>query len=107
MTLTRYIALYLYNPILLSVQRRRLEKGKKTSRKSLATFGGFSAMVAYPTMFTMLLTGIWHGAGLQFIVFAASSMVCISSPTRLGATFGSAPTMHHLCPSPPVSPGLP
>jgi hypothetical protein len=26
-------------------------------------------MVAYPTMFTMLLTGIWHGAGLQFIVF--------------------------------------
>ncbi len=69
MTLTRYITLYLYNPILLSVQRRRLAKGKKTSRKSLATFGGFTSMVAYPTMFTMLLTGIWHGAGLQFIVF--------------------------------------
>ncbi len=69
MTLTRYITLYLYNPILLSVQRHRLEKGKKTSRKALATFGGFTAMVAYPTMFTMLLTGIWHGAGLQFIVF--------------------------------------
>ncbi len=69
MTLTRYITLYLYNPILLSVQRRRLQKGKKTSRKSLATFGGFTAMVAYPTMLTMLLTGIWHGAGLQFIVF--------------------------------------
>jgi D-alanyl-lipoteichoic acid acyltransferase DltB (MBOAT superfamily) len=69
MTLTRYITLYLYNPILLSVQRHRLAKGKKTSRKSLATFGGFTAMVAYPTMFTMLLTGIWHGAGVQFIVF--------------------------------------
>jgi alginate O-acetyltransferase complex protein AlgI len=69
MTLTRYITLYLYNPILLSVQRQRLARGKKTSRKSLATFGGFTAMVAYPTMFTMLLTGIWHGAGLQFIVF--------------------------------------
>jgi alginate O-acetyltransferase complex protein AlgI len=69
MTLTRYITLYLYNPILLSVQRQRLEKGRKTSRKALATFGGFTAMVAYPTLFTMLLTGIWHGAGLQFIVF--------------------------------------
>jgi len=69
MTLTRYITLYLYNPVLLSVQRRRLGQGKKTSRKSLATFGGFVSMVAYPTMFTMLLTGIWHGAGLQFIVF--------------------------------------
>ena len=69
MTLTRYITLYLYNPILLSVQRRRLAGGKKTSRKALATFGGFTAMAAYPTMVTMLLTGIWHGAGLQFIVF--------------------------------------
>lgn len=69
MTLTRYITLYLYNPILLSVQRRRIALGRKISRKSLATFGGFTAMVAYPTMCTMLLTGIWHGAGLQFIVF--------------------------------------
>ncbi|GAC1651087.1 MAG: MBOAT family protein [Acidobacteriaceae bacterium] len=69
MTLTRYITLYLYNPLLLSVQRRRIEAGKKISRKALATIGGFASMVAYPTMLTMLLTGIWHGAGLQFIVF--------------------------------------
>ena len=69
MTLTRYITVYLYNPILLSIQRRRMAAGKKTSRKALATFGGFTSMVAYPTMVTMLLTGIWHGAGLQFIVF--------------------------------------
>jgi alginate O-acetyltransferase complex protein AlgI len=69
MTLTRYITLYLYNPVLLSVQRHRVARGKKTSRKALATVGGFTSMVAYPTMFTMLLTGIWHGAGLQFVVF--------------------------------------
>jgi len=69
MTLTRYITLYLYNPTLLSVQRRRIKTGRKISRKALATFGGFTAMVAYPTLFTMLLTGIWHGAGVQFIVF--------------------------------------
>ena len=69
MTLTRYVTLYLYNPILLGVQRRRLEAGKKISRKSLATVGGFSAMVAYPTMITMLLTGLWHGAGIQFVIF--------------------------------------
>jgi alginate O-acetyltransferase complex protein AlgI len=69
MTLTRYITLYLYNPLLLAVQRRRVAAGRKISRKALATFGGFAAMVAYPTMLTMLLTGIWHGAGLQFLVF--------------------------------------
>ena len=69
MTLTRYITLYLYNPLLLSVQRRRLAAGRKISRKSLATIGGFTTMVAYPTIVTMLLTGIWHGAGLHFIIF--------------------------------------
>jgi D-alanyl-lipoteichoic acid acyltransferase DltB (MBOAT superfamily) len=69
MTLTRYITLYLYNPILLSVQRRRVAAGKKISRKALATLGGFSAMVAFPTMVAMLLTGLWHGAGLQFLIF--------------------------------------
>jgi len=69
MTLTRYITLYLYNPILLGVQRRRLAAGKKISRKSLATVGGFTAMVAYPTMITMLLTGVWHGAGVRFLIF--------------------------------------
>lgn len=71
MTLTRYVTLYLYNPILLGVHRRRVAAGKKVSRKALATAGGFAAMVAYPTMVTMLLTGVWHGAGLQFVIFGA------------------------------------
>ncbi len=70
-TLTRYITLYLYNPLLLAVQRRRLLAGKKTSRKALATPEGFTTMVAYPTMVTMLLTGLWHGAGVQFLIFGA------------------------------------
>ncbi len=69
MTLTRYITLYLYNPILLSVQRRRAAAGKKISRKALVTISGFAAMVAFPTIVTMLLTGLWHGAGIQFLIF--------------------------------------
>jgi D-alanyl-lipoteichoic acid acyltransferase DltB (MBOAT superfamily) len=68
-TLTRYITLYLYNPILIAVQRHRIASGLKISRKALATPGGFVAMVAYPTVATMLLTGFWHGAGLQFLIF--------------------------------------
>jgi len=69
MTLTRYITLYLYNPLLLGVQRRRIASGRKISRKALTTPAGFTAMVAYPTIVTMLLTGLWHGAGLQFVLF--------------------------------------
>ena len=68
-TLTRYITLYLYNPILLQIQRRRVAAGRKISRKALATPSGFAAMIATPTLLTMLLTGVWHGAGLQFVLF--------------------------------------
>ena len=68
-TLTRYITLYLYSPLLLAVQRHRIASGRKISRKALATPAGFIAMVAYPTIATMLLTGLWHGAGLQFLIF--------------------------------------
>ena len=79
MTLTRYVTLYLYNPLLLGVQRRRLAAGKKISRKSLATVGGFTSMVAYPTVVTMLLTGLWHGAGLQFLIFGLLHGIYLTS----------------------------
>jgi alginate O-acetyltransferase complex protein AlgI len=69
MTLTRFLNLYLYNPIALAITRRRLERGLKASRKSYATLGGFTSMVAVPTFTTMALAGIWHGAGLQYLVF--------------------------------------
>ena len=69
MTLTRYLNLYLYNPISLAVSRRRMAQGKKVSRKAAATPEGFLNMIAFPTMTTMFLAGIWHGAGFQFLIF--------------------------------------
>ncbi len=69
MTLTRYITLYLYNPLALAVARRRLAQGKKTSLKALATPSGFASMVSYPTIVTIAIAGIWHGAGKQFLIF--------------------------------------
>jgi alginate O-acetyltransferase complex protein AlgI len=69
MTLTRYITLYLYNPISLWVNRRRMAQGKKISGKAMKTLGGFASMVAFPTVATMFIAGIWHGAGFQFLIF--------------------------------------
>ncbi|HEY0794589.1 MAG TPA: MBOAT family O-acyltransferase, partial [Acidisarcina sp.] len=69
MTLTRYLTLYLYNPISMSVNRRRLAAGKKVSRKAQKTIPGFLSMIAWPTMITMFLAGVWHGAGTQFLIF--------------------------------------
>jgi len=69
MTLSRYLAEYLYTPILRSVNSRRMDKGKKVSRKAQATLEGFIPMVFYPLMATMFIAGVWHGAGVQFIIF--------------------------------------
>ncbi len=69
MTLTRYITLYLYNPMLIAIQRYRVKSGKKVSRKVLQTPEGFASMALLPLMATMLLTGFWHGAGVKFLVF--------------------------------------
>ena len=66
MTLTRYLNLYLYNPIALSISRRRMAVGKPVSKQATKTMAGFASMVAFPTLVTMTLAGIWHGAGLSF-----------------------------------------
>lgn len=78
MTLTRYITAYIYNPASLWINRRRMLKGQKVSRKALATRSGFLDMVVGPTMLTLLLAGIWHGAGLQFAIFGILHGVYLS-----------------------------
>jgi alginate O-acetyltransferase complex protein AlgI len=69
MTLTRYVTLYIYNPIALWVTRRRVARGLPVSREARATVGGFAAMILLPTSVAIVLAGIWHGAGLQFLIF--------------------------------------
>ncbi len=78
MTLTRYVTAYLYNPLSLWINRLRLRRGKAVSRKGSATLPGFTEMIAMPTMISMLIIGIWHGAGLQFLIFGALHGLYIS-----------------------------
>ena len=69
MTLTRYLFEYLYTPVVRVINGRRLDAGKKVSRKAQATPGGFTEIVFYPLMTTMLIAGVWHGAGMQYVLF--------------------------------------
>jgi alginate O-acetyltransferase complex protein AlgI len=85
MTLSRYLNEYLYTPLVRGINSRRMQKGKKVSRKAQATPEGFLQMVVYPTMTTMFLAGIWHGAGFQFVVFGLlhGSYLTVNSGWRL------------------------
>lgn len=69
MTLTRYLNLYLFNPLAMYMTRRRMRLGKKAGKRAQSTFNGFSEMIALPLITTMFLAGVWHGAGLQFLLF--------------------------------------
>ncbi|WP_072391074.1 MBOAT family O-acyltransferase [Hyphomicrobium sp. CS1GBMeth3] len=69
MTLTRYLTLYLYNPMALWVTRKRAAAGKPIAAKGAATLEGFLLLVGFPTLATMFLAGVWHGAGWTFVIF--------------------------------------
>lgn len=69
LTLTRFLTRYLYNPIALVMSRRRLSQGKSLIKRGLGSPGAFLELVAFPTLTTMFLAGLWHGAGWQYIVF--------------------------------------
>lgn len=69
MTLTRFLTAYLYNPLVLWLTRRRIARrlpvlgGKRTSA------GAFLQLLAGPTLLTMFVSGLWHGAGYLFIAW--------------------------------------
>jgi D-alanyl-lipoteichoic acid acyltransferase DltB (MBOAT superfamily) len=66
MTLTRFLTAYLYNPIALSLTRRWVAThGVQANKRA----GGFAVLVMFPTLVTMLVSGIWHGAGYVFILW--------------------------------------
>lgn len=69
MTLTRLLTLYLFNPLALAVARHRAARGLPIDRKAQSRPAVFFTMVAFPLLVTMGLAGIWHGAGLKFVIF--------------------------------------
>jgi D-alanyl-lipoteichoic acid acyltransferase DltB (MBOAT superfamily) len=87
MTLTRYLTLYLYNPIALNATRRGAQRGQKGRGTKKITVRSFASRVAAPTLITMFLAGVWHGAGLQFLVFGLLHGVYICT-NHAWRTFG-------------------
>jgi alginate O-acetyltransferase complex protein AlgI len=68
-TLTRFLTAYIYTPLVMSLTRRRMVKRKPILAGARTGASAFLALVAVPTMVTMGISGLWHGAGTQFIVW--------------------------------------
>lgn len=76
MTLTRFLTAYIYNPMVLERTRRRMAKGlpgvggrNRRAGEANRSIGGFVELLAGPTLVTMLVSGIWHGAGYTFLLW--------------------------------------
>jgi D-alanyl-lipoteichoic acid acyltransferase DltB (MBOAT superfamily) len=69
MSLTRFLTAYIYNPLVLVITRRRLARGQPAFTANNATVGGFLVLLMFPTMLTMFISGVWHGAGYLFILW--------------------------------------
>ncbi len=68
-TLTRFLTAYVYNPIAVRLARRRAASGKPGMAGRSTSWSAFVGIVATPTLITMFLSGLWHGAGDQFLIF--------------------------------------
>jgi alginate O-acetyltransferase complex protein AlgI len=69
MTLTRFLTAYMYNPLVLWLTRRRLAKGLSVFGGRNTTAASFVYLLMFPTVITMFISGLWHGAGYGFIVW--------------------------------------
>jgi len=69
MTLTRFLTAYLYNPMVLWLTRRRLAHGLPSIGGRNFSSGAFIQLLMGPTLLTMLVSGLWHGAGYLFILW--------------------------------------
>ncbi len=69
MTLTRFLTAYIYNPLTLWLTRRRAARGLPAFAGRDKSPGAFIELLMFPILLTMLVSGIWHGAGYTFIVW--------------------------------------
>ncbi|RKP44202.1 MBOAT family O-acyltransferase [Trinickia fusca] len=92
MTLTRYLSAYLYYPLAMRINRRRAARGKSTGRLAQHSAGGFAMTVMLPTFYTMGLAGIWHGAGLQYLIYGLLHAAYLSINHAWRAWRGDGPS---------------
>jgi alginate O-acetyltransferase complex protein AlgI len=69
MTLTRFLTAYIYNPLALWLTRRRAVRNRSGAVLRNKGPKAFVELLMFPVLLTMLVSGIWHGAGYTFIVW--------------------------------------
>lgn len=78
MTLTRFLTEYVNRPLTTWFTRARKRSGKPGIGGPQIGFGALLNIILLPTLITMFLAGLWHGAGYQFLIWGSFHGVYIS-----------------------------
>jgi alginate O-acetyltransferase complex protein AlgI len=78
-TLTQYITSYVFSPLQIEVRAWRRRRNLPVNRVAMESIRGFLQMFIAPTLLTMFIAGIWHGAGFQFILYGVLHGIYIST----------------------------
>ncbi len=83
-TLTRFLTAYIYNPLTLHFTRKWMAKGRPAPVGREMTVSAFAMLLMIPTLITMFISGVWHGAGYTFIVFGLmhGAYICVNHAWR-------------------------
>jgi alginate O-acetyltransferase complex protein AlgI len=68
-TLSRFLTAYIYNPMVMHLTRARIARGRAILNNRRPNAGAFVVLLAFPTLVTMGISGLWHGAGYTFIIW--------------------------------------
>ena len=68
-TLTRFLTWYVYIPLVRRSTRARVARRKAMLRGQHSTPGAMASLIGVPTAITMLISGVWHGVGWQFVIW--------------------------------------
>lgn len=68
-TLVRFLTVYVFNPMAFALSRQRSQAGLRGIVGSKTSLAAFASVLVLPTMITMFLSGLWHGAGYGYIVW--------------------------------------
>ena len=68
-TLTRFLTWYVYIPLVRRFTRTRAARKKPVLRGQNTTPSAMANLIGVPTVITMLVSGVWHGVGWQFVIW--------------------------------------
>jgi alginate O-acetyltransferase complex protein AlgI len=68
-TLTRFLTAYVYTPMVMALTRKRMANKQPVIGRKRPTAGAFLVLLCWPTVFTMFLSGFWHGAGYTYLAW--------------------------------------